>query len=76
MVRADARRLPTVVPDTMAVRDESVVELPREARSDDLAHSPMLSDVQNAGAGGILCARPEPAVVGSFDVGEETLAER
>src|SRR5579859_1456321 len=36
----------------------------------------ILTKVQDAGAGSILRADPEPAGVCSFDVGEETLPER
>ena len=76
MVRANTRRLPAVVPHSVAVWDEPVVELPREPRSDDRTYVTILTNVQDAGAGSILRADPEPAGVCSFDVGEETLPER
>ena len=76
MVRANTCRLPAVVPDSMVGCDKPVMEPPREPRSDDRTYVTVLTDVQNAGAGSILRAGPEPAGVCSFDVGEETLPER
>ncbi len=76
MVRANTRRLPAVVPHSVAVWDEPVVELPREPRSDDRAYVTVLTDVQDAGAGSILRTGPKPAAVGSCNMGEEALPER
>lgn len=76
MIRTDARRLPAVVPDAMVVRDRPIVELPRKARSDDLAYATSFPDVQDAGAGTVLRSGPQPAAIGSFDVSEQALSER
>jgi len=76
MLRPKACRLPAVVPHSVAVWDEPVVELPREPRSDDRAYVTVLTDVQDAGAGSILRTGPKPAAVGSCNMGEEALPER
>ena len=76
MVRADARGLPAAVPDAIVVRDRPKIELPRKARSDNLAYATMLSDVQDAGARTILRTGPQPAAISSFDVSQQALAER
>src|SRR5713226_5670270 len=65
-----------MVPDSVVVWDGPVMKLPREPGSDDRTYVTILTDVQDAGAGSILRAGPEPAGVCSFDVGEETLPER
>jgi len=64
------------VPDAMVVRDGPEVEFPHKARSDNLAYATIFSDVQDAGAGTILRTSPQPAVISSFDVSQQALAER
>ena len=60
----------------MVVRDGPKIELPRKARSDNLAHTTILSDVHDAGARTILRTGPQPAAISSFDVSQQALAER
>ena len=75
MVRADARGLPAAVPDAMVVRDGPKIELPRKARSDNLAYATILSDVQDASARTILRAGPQPAVLSLLNMSEQALPE-
>jgi hypothetical protein len=76
VVRANACRLPAMVPDSVVGWDGPAMKLPREPWSDDRTYVTILTDVQNAGAGSILRTGPKPAAVGSCNMGEEALPER